>query len=161
MRFVQQEEEEKQNEKIIDFDLKFFQLHSNNLLDSYSAPPADSFAPNYPRRPPVGLTPPNSFPYHQSHGLGNQLGSISSGLKYPLPVHLNPPRQPIRFRAPVPQGLIESIGQNVIHQDTFGVKLNHQQSVYLPPPSNEIPPPPQGEINLRTSIEFKFLIIYL
>lgn len=138
------------NKRKLFFLLVIFQLHSNNLLDSYSAPPADTYAPGFFRRPPVGLTPPNNFPYIQSHshthGLGIQHGSISGNLKqYPSQVHLSPPRQPIRFRAPVPQGLIESIGQNVLHQDTFGVKPNHQSPVYLPPPSNEIPPPPQGK----------------
>lgn len=91
------------------------------------------------------MTPPNAFPYSQSHSSGIQQGPFPFK-QIPLSGHLNlPNRQPVRFRAPVPAGLIESIGQNVLHQDNFGVKLNQIDSVYLPPPSNEIPPPPQGK----------------
>lgn len=106
------------------------QLQSNSL-DSYSAPPQESYAPDFHRRPPSGLTPPNSFPYNGP-----------TFKQYPPRV--NAPRHPVVFRPPVPQGLLESIGQSVQHQDTFGVKLQQQPQVYLPPPTNEIPPPPQG-----------------
>lgn len=60
------------------------------------------------------------------------------------PISFNAPRQPIPFRAPVPTGLIESIGHSVQHQDTFGVRLAQQSPIYLPPPTGEIPPPPHG-----------------
>ncbi|XP_031626053.1 proline-rich extensin-like protein EPR1 [Contarinia nasturtii] len=99
---------------------------SNNFVDSYSLPPADSFAPNFHKRPPTGLTPPNSFPYP---------------LSFKRPIHVSAPRHPVSFRPPVPQGLLESIGQSVQHQDQFGVKIRPQSNVYLPPPTNEIPPP--------------------
>lgn len=137
-----------------------FQLNSNSIADTYSAPPADSFAPNHPRRPPFGLTPPNAFPYSQSHSSGIQQGQFPGPFKQiPSSGYLNPPnRQPVRFRAPVPAGLIESIGQNVLHQDSFGVKFNQLGSVYLPPPSNEIPPPPQGKWIYNNKIQSSNLL---
>lgn len=44
----------------------------------------------------------------------------------------------------MPQGLIESIGHSVQQKDAFGIKFHPQSSVYLPPPTGEIPPPPNG-----------------
>lgn len=73
-----------------------------------------------------------------------------------LPVNYNPPRHPVSYRAPVPQGLIESIGHSVQHADTFGVKLQQQSSVYLPPGAGEIPRP-QNSIQLlpqQNHVEF-------
>lgn len=110
--------------------MKYFPQLSNNFIDSYSAPPADTYAPDFYRKPPSGLTPP-SYPY-----------SIGSFKQYPY--HINAPKHPISFRPPVPQGLFESIGQSVKHQEQFGVKLHQHSNVYLPPPTNEIPPPPPG-----------------
>lgn len=143
-------------------------MHTNQL-DSYSAPPSDSFALGYQgRRPAAGLRPPSSSygapppsgsygvpaPSHSyavpsstygapSSGLGIHYGSVTGNLKQWPSSRLNPPRQPVAFRPPVPAGLIESIGSSVQQQDTFGIHLQ-QQSVYLPPPTGEIPPPPHG-----------------
>lgn len=131
-----------------------FQLHGNQL-DSYSAPPSDAFAPNhqhhhhrqnFQRGPPSGLIPPSglySVPSsgHYS-GLGIQHGTITGNVRN-LPINYNPPRQPVSFRAPVPIGLIESIGHSVQHADTFGFRLP-QSPVYLPPGTGEIPRPPSG-----------------
>ncbi|XP_055310243.1 uncharacterized protein LOC129573580 isoform X2 [Sitodiplosis mosellana] len=108
------------------------ELSNNFIQDSYSLPPAESFAPDFHRRPASGLTPPGSYPY-----------SGSSSFKQ-YPIHVSAPRHPVSFRPPVPQGLLESIGQSVKHQDQFGIKLRPQSSVYLPPPTNEVPPPPAG-----------------
>lgn len=72
-----------------------------------------------------------------------QHGSVSGNLQQWSGAAQNPTR-PVEYRAPVPQGLIESIGQSVQHQDTFGVKLQQQSAVYLPPPTQEIPSPPNG-----------------
>lgn len=47
------------------------------------------------------------------------------------------------FDQTVPAGLIESIGHSVQHQDSFGIQLP-TQSIYLPPPTGAIPPPPHG-----------------
>ena len=46
-------------------------------------------------------------------------------------------------RPPVPQGLIESIGQTVQHQDAFGYKPA-TSDIYLPPPTGELPSAPNG-----------------
>lgn len=64
--------------------------------------------------------------------------------------HFKQPTRPVLFRPPVPQGLIESIGHSVQQQDVFGssYKNKGQNTVYLPPPASEIPPPPQGLANL-------------
>lgn len=67
---------------------------------------------------------------------------MSGNLK-PWPISGSPPKQPLSFREPVPQGLIESIGHHVQHLDTFGGKFHQQQapqqSVYLPPPPKSVP----------------------
>lgn len=73
-------------------------------------------------------------------GLSSQPGPLK---QWPGPL-ISPQRQPIAYRAPVPSGLIESIGHSVQQQDVFGIRSNQQQQVYLPPPSSEIPPPPHG-----------------
>lgn len=155
-----------------------FQFHSN-VIDTYSSPPADAFAPGFQRhqspalRVPGGLygPPPSgsygappSFSYKPApsntygappSGLGISHGSVTGNLKQ-WPVNFSPPRQPIAFRAPVPPGLIESIGHSVQHQDTFGIRLPQQSPVYLPPPTGEIPPPPHGleSLPLEQSIPF-------
>lgn len=122
----------------IDFVLNIFfvafisQLSNNFIQDSYSLPPADSFAPEFHKRPATGLTPPGSYPY-----------SGSSSFKQ-YPIHVSAPRHPVSFRPPVPAGLLESIGQTVQHQDQFGIKFRPQSNIYLPPPTNEVPPPPAG-----------------
>lgn len=82
-------------------------------------------------------------PGGQYSGLAIQHGSISGNLQQWSGASPNPTR-PVSYRAPVPQGLIESIGQSVQHQDNFGVKLQQQSPVYLPPPTQEIPSPPNG-----------------
>ena len=64
---------------------------------------------------------------------------MSGNLK-PWPVNGSPPKRPLSYRQPVPQGLIESIGQSVQQLDTVGVKYeNHQSGVYLPPPAGDTP----------------------
>lgn len=97
--------------------------------------------------PSSGLIPPSGVygvpPGGSYAGLAIQHGSVSGNLKH-WPSAGSAPTRPIQFRPPVPQGLIESIGQSVQHQDSFGIKLQQQSSIYLPPPTNEIPLPPQG-----------------
>jgi hypothetical protein len=94
----------------------------------------------------IGLIPPSErygVPGGGAHidaGLAIKHGSISGNLK-PWPVKGAPPRQPLSFREPVPQGLIESIGHSVTHLDNFGVKPQQHGGVYLPPPAAELPVP--------------------
>lgn len=73
----------------------------------------------------------------------NFIFPLKGALKQWPQSHFQPPRQPVAFRPPVPAGLIESIGHSVQQQDTFGIHVP-QQSIYLPPPTGEIPPPPHG-----------------
>lgn len=80
-------------------------------------------------------------PGGQYSGLAIQHGSVSGNLQQ---YSGSAPTRPVSYRPPVPQGLIESIGQSVQHQDTFGVTLQQQSPVYLPPPTQEIPSPPSG-----------------
>lgn len=174
------------------FILIYLQFHSN-VIDTYSAPPADAFAPGYQRRPSSSIRPSGSYgapppqspsftygppqpsqpsgsygapplvsfkpvpsnTYGAPSGLGISHGSVTGNLKQ-WPINFNPPKQPIAFRAPVPPGLIESIGHSVQHQDTFGIKLPQQSPVYLPPPTGEIPPPPHGleSLPLEQSVPF-------
>jgi hypothetical protein len=132
--------------------------------DSYSAPPIETYAPgtyapsfllkqeqssgsqnNFDHHS-IGLIPPSGkygAPGGGSSfdaGLAIQHGSVSGNLK-PWPVKGAAPKQPLSFREPVPQGLIESIGQTVAHLDNFGVRPQQQSGVYLPPPTGELPVP--------------------
>lgn len=55
------------------------------------------------------------------------------------PIPGTAPKYPLSFREPVPAGLIESIGHNVQHLDSYGVKLHPQTNIYLPPPPSPLP----------------------
>lgn len=136
------------------------QLTNNYVSDSYSAPPIDSYAPgqykpsfNQPQKPLIppsgiyGVPPGGSY----NGGLAIQHGSVSGNLK-PWPVAGTPPRQPLTYREPVPQGLLESIGHTVEQLDAGGYQNQHNQQqyhggVYLPPPSNEVALP-VGNLNI-------------
>ncbi|XP_053660372.1 uncharacterized protein LOC128709400 [Anopheles marshallii] len=129
-----------------------YEVHSNFISDSYGAPPADSFLPGKykpsfakplppPPPPPQKLhfpPAPHYGPPPMRHpGLGISHGSVSGNLK-PWPVSGSPPRHPIAYRPPVPQGLIESIGHAVEHQENFGTKPAYSGDVYLPPPTRDV-----------------------
>ncbi|KAL1378181.1 hypothetical protein pipiens_015762 [Culex pipiens pipiens] len=131
-----------------------FEVHSNFISDSYGAPPADSYAPGHykptfvkplPPPPPKIQFPPSPLygaPHHRPSissypGLGISHGSISGNLK-PWSGPIAPPRQPIAYRPPVPQGLIESIGHTVEQLDNFGSKPHYSGDVYLPPPTSDV-----------------------
>ncbi|XP_049548647.1 uncharacterized protein LOC125959760 [Anopheles darlingi] len=132
-----------------------YEIHSNAISDSYSVPPSDSFAPGNgykpsftkPLPPPPVQQPPKLHygppPAHhfgpasvRHPGLGISHGSISGNLK-PWPVPGSPPRHPIAYRPPVPQGLIESIGHAVEHEENFGTKPAYSGDIYLPPPTRD------------------------
>ncbi|XP_035919749.1 extensin-like [Anopheles stephensi] len=129
-----------------------YEVHSNFISDSYGAPPSDSFLPGKykpsfakPLAPPPPPPPqklhfppsPHYGPPLRHPGLGISHGSISGNLK-PWPVSGSPPRHPIAYRPPVPQGLIESIGHAVEHQENFGTKPSYSGDVYLPPPTRDV-----------------------
>ncbi|KAJ6635326.1 hypothetical protein Bhyg_13911 [Pseudolycoriella hygida] len=109
------------------------ELTDNHLGTSYPGPTAS------------GLVSPSGVygvpPGGQYSGLAIQHGSVSGNLQQ---FSGSAPTRPVSYRPPVPQGLIESIGLSVQHQDTFGIKLPQQSPVYLPPPTQEIPSPPNG-----------------
>lgn len=86
----------------------------------------------------------------QKANLGIRYGSVSGNLK-PWPIHGNPPKQPLSFREPVPQGLLESIGHQVEHLDAFGVKTPEPQNIYLPPPPSQVPISDYHTIHLEQS----------
>uniref|UniRef100_A0A1B0CH24 Putative mucin 91c isoform a n=1 Tax=Lutzomyia longipalpis TaxID=7200 RepID=A0A1B0CH24_LUTLO len=123
--------------------------HGGHQISTSYGPPAFSFPKQSYKLPPAGLMPPSGVygvpPGGTYAGLAIQHGTVSGNLK-PWPVPGSAPKRPIPFRAPVPQGLLESIGHNVQHLDNFGVKPHHGGhggGVYLPPPS-ELPAPPHG-----------------
>ncbi|KAG4065958.1 hypothetical protein HA402_006676 [Bradysia odoriphaga] len=109
------------------------ELFENHLGSSYPGPTAS------------GLVSPSGVygvpPGGQYSGLAIQHGSVSGNLQQWSGAA---PTSPVSYRPPVPQGLIESIGQSVQHQDAFGVKPQQQSPVYLPPPTQEIPNVPSG-----------------
>lgn len=78
--------------------------------NSYEIPPS----PQY--RPQTSYGPPPSGNYGPPgggfSGLAIQHGTVSGNLK-PWPIQGEPPRNPIPFKQPLPQGLIESIGETV------------------------------------------------
>lgn len=82
-------------------------------------PPQSSYGP-----PPSGqfLTPPSGQygvpPGGKYQALAIQHGTVSGNLK-PWPVNGSPPKQPISFQQPLPQGLIQSIGESVQQIDNL------------------------------------------
>jgi hypothetical protein len=119
------------------------------------APPARLPPRNLPRpqyAPPVPMKllrpqapPPNFRPLPQgghAHSIAQGYASSQSHSQNFQAAGLRvPPRQPLVYRQPVPQGLIQSIGQQVIAQDN-GQRGHAQVNTYLPPPTNELPIPP-------------------
>ncbi|XP_001809624.1 uncharacterized protein LOC100142093 [Tribolium castaneum] len=158
--------------------------------DTYSSPPLDSYSLDGPyaaaqAHKSNGLS---SFSFGgsiKSHGLRGGHGLIPpSGLygappsshygtpllakptqQYGPPLNalkINPPKHPVIFREPVPQGLIQSIGQHTAHKDAHGIiESTHSSSfssgpTYIPPPipdvtkpvKEEEPPSPSGLYSL-------------
>lgn len=144
--------------------LRFFipQISSNGISDSYGPPPSGlphttygppAPLPSYgppkasnaylpPAKPSLGLLPPSGVygvpPGGSYSSLAISHGSVSGNLK-PWPVSGTPPNRPIINRPPVPNGLLESIGHQVKHFESFhGGKFNQNQNTYLPPPPPQI-----------------------
>ncbi|KAL7019601.1 hypothetical protein ACKWTF_011177 [Chironomus riparius] len=105
------------------------------------SPPRPNYGPPIPTKtvrpqaPPPNFRPLNNYAQSVAQSYSSQSHSIQQ-----TPVR---PIRPLIHRQPVPQGLIQSIGQNVKVQDALG--SSHGLSggkTYLPPPTNEVPIPP-------------------
>ncbi|XP_075156597.1 uncharacterized protein LOC142229896 isoform X2 [Haematobia irritans] len=112
---------------------------------NYGPPPQLPPQGNYGPPPPPNFISAHSnsaaaFVHHHAEaGLGIQYGKQSGNVANFPPHQGAPPNKPVAFRPPVPQGLIETIGNTVQHLDQFGVKPNVQAPTYIPPAANEIP----------------------
>lgn len=143
--------------------------------DTYLAPPANSFAADGPYGvnqnfniaplppPGEGLIPPSGFyGVPPSSQYGTPLLSHSNIHGHPLnALDINPPKQPVVFREPVPPGLIQSLGDKVAHKDAHGI-IEHSSSYennggsYIPPPvpdhtkprQHSFPPTPSNLFSL-------------
>ncbi|XP_067641990.1 uncharacterized protein [Eurosta solidaginis] len=134
-------------------------------VDSYGPPPSGNYLPPPPHGnygPPQHAAPGDNYgppppPVQQSanviiqeqHSSAASSSSSSSqaGLHYGtqsgnvlnIPTHgASQPSRPVTYRPPVPQGLLESIGAVVQHQDKFGIKPPTQPPTYIPPAAKEI-----------------------
>ncbi|KAG5685153.1 hypothetical protein PVAND_014345 [Polypedilum vanderplanki] len=89
--------------------------------------------------------PPNFRPLpHNEHAqsIAQSYSSQSHHSSHSQTIRHPPQRPPVIHRMPVPQGLLQSIGQNVQAQDNGYRTHSSNTNTYLPPPSNEIPIPP-------------------
>ncbi|KAM3955641.1 uncharacterized protein ACR2FA_010440 [Aphomia sociella] len=123
-------------------------------IDTYTAPPLDSLSNGpYPASirqhgakglvPPSGVygVPPGSQygapPRPPPASLPLPYGSYSGG-GHSIHTGGSAPRHPIKFREPVPEGLIQQVGQVTHHKDTHGIDHFKQGPTYLPPPIRDI-----------------------
>ncbi|CAH2083267.1 unnamed protein product [Euphydryas editha] len=133
-------------------DVTFIQNVPERIPDTYGAPPFDSlsngpYPPSHRQQGAKGLIPPSGI-----YGVppGSQYGAPPKPLPPNLPIpygsvsggghaiHGNKPRHPIKFRDPVPEGLIQEIGQISHHKDSHGIDHLKQGPAYLPPPIREV-----------------------
>lgn len=137
-------------------DLAFIQssIPSGKPHDTYGAPPLDSLSGgHYPasfrQQGAKGLIPPSGI-------YGVPLGSQYGAPPKPPPSHLpipygsfsggghsihtggHTPRQPIKFREPVPEGLIQHVGQTTHGKDHHGIDHLTHGPAYLPPPIRDV-----------------------
>lgn len=107
--------------------------------------PRPQYIPPVPQKLHRPQAPPPSFrPIPQSghaQSIAQSYASHSQSVHSQTPIRAQQPRQPLVYRPPVPQGLLQSIGQHVQAQDQ-GHRGHIQQNTYLPPPTNEVPIPP-------------------
>nr|XP_049696075.1 uncharacterized protein LOC126054439 [Helicoverpa armigera] len=133
------------------------QVVSGKPFDTYGAPPVESLSNGpYPaslrQQGAKGLVAPSG-----QYGVppGSQYGAPprhSPGLPLPYGYHSggghsggSNPRQPIKFRESVPEGLFQNIAQTTHHKDTHGIDHVHHGPAYLPPPIRQI-----KDINIDT-----------
>lgn len=108
-------------------------------------PPRPQYIPPIPQKSVRPQAPPPNFrPIPQgghAHSVAQSYASHSQSVHSQTPVRSQQPRQPLVYRPPVPQGLLQSIGQHVQAQD-HGHRGQLGANTYLPPPTNEVPIPP-------------------
>lgn len=138
-------------------DLSFIQssIPAGRPADTYGAPPPDSFSANGPypaslrQQGAKGLVPPSGIygvPPGSQYGappkpppahLPIPYGSVSGG-GHSIHTGGNSPRQPIKFRDPVPNGLLQHVGQTTHGKDHHGIDHLTQGPSYLPPPIRDV-----------------------
>lgn len=103
------------------------------------------YIPPVPQKLHRPQAPPPSFrPIPQNghaHSVAQSYASHSQSVHQQQPIRAQQPRQPLVYRQPVPQGLLQSIGQHVQAQDQ-GHRGQIGANTYLPPPASELPIPP-------------------
>ncbi|CAH2987733.1 unnamed protein product [Chilo suppressalis] len=137
--------------------------HSHNTIftgpekikDTYGAPPLESLSgghyPNSIRQQGAkGLIPPSGI-----YGVppGSQYGAPPKHPNGRLP-GINP-RRPIRFREPVPEGLLQHVGHSTHHKDVHGINHSPQPQPYLPPPIRDVKDVNQHTGNAGVSISIE------
>lgn len=80
---------------------------------------------------------------HSHQSIGGHSQHIQHGPSAPQQQIRQQPRHPLTYRTPVPQGLLESIGQQVQALDN-GHQIQQLGSSYLPPPTSDLPFSNQG-----------------
>lgn len=141
---------ENQNIPNHDADLSFIQAIPSGFdkpLNTYGAPPLESlshghYSSSIRQHGAKGLIPPSGV-----YGVppGSQYGAPPRPPPSNLPLPYgsltggghtggNTPRHPIKFREPVPEGLIQQIGHNTHHKDSHGSDHSVHGPAYLPPP---------------------------
>lgn len=80
---------------------------------------------------------------HSHQSIGGHSQHIQHGPPAPQQQIRQQPRYPLTYRQPVPQGLLESIGQQVQALDS-GSQIQQSVSTYLPPPTSDLPFNNQG-----------------
>lgn len=94
----------------------------------YGVPPGGQYGA--PPKPPPSNLP---LPY----------GSISGGGHYAT--HTSIPRQPIKFREPVPDGLLQHVGHTTHSKDAHGIDHLTHGPTYIPPPIRDV-----KDVNIHT-----------
>ena len=99
-------------------------------------PPRPQYVPPIPQKQFRPQAPPPNFrPLSQGHAHSIAQSYASHSQSHHRPQQ---PKQPLVYRPPVPQGLLQSIGQHVQAQDQ---RAQLSGNTYLPPPTNELPVP--------------------
>lgn len=111
------------------------------ISSTYGVPQGDSHGPTAPS---VSIIPSQS--YGVPSGPNNQLVTRPGDDKHILPTSLpiNQPKKPIKFRPPVPPGLISSIGSKWGDSSVWGgnnLAHNYEGNTYIPP---AVPDPDPG-----------------